>query len=652
MDVGVANSRAQSDEQIDFARDRKQMVEEQLRARGITDERLLDAFGRVPREEFVAPNQRHVAYVDSPLPIAAGQTISKPYIVARMIDSLHLQGGERALDVGAGSGYTTALLSQLVNAVYGVELLAELVAPARDRLARLGYGNITLSEADGSLGWPEEAPFDVILVSAAGPAVPAALRDQLAPGGRLVMPVGEGGGISRLLHLQRRPDGGFDEQWLDLVAFVPLVGAQGWPADSRPAPTPAMPSPPDPPILPPTRSQRMPWLGALLVVALLAALLSSGITYLLTRPASAPVSAIQPLASPTLAASAPTVPLPTTSLPGASLSVADGAPIVAAVAHASPAVVTIISNAVPGNNPLLQPQTGIGSGIVYDANGWILTNGHVVSGAQSLTVELTDGRSFDAKVYGIDTLTDLAIVKIDAQNLPTVTIGNSDSLLPGQTAIAIGSPLGAFTDSVTVGVISALGRTVPIADDNGGQEVLYHLIQTDAAINPGNSGGPLLDSAGEVIGIDTAAASSAQGIGFAIPINWARPLLAQALAGKPLSRPWMGISFVPLDAATAHNLNLAVGAGALIGTPADSTAPAIWPNSPAAGAGLKAGDIIVSVNGQAIDQAHPLDALLLNDQVGDQLTLDILRNGQHQQVELTLAQRPDSLGPDASPSAS
>ena len=223
-----------------------------------------------------------------------------------------------------------------------------------------------------------------------------------------------------------------------------------------------------------------------------------------------------------------------------------GGSLVDVVKAVSPAVVTITAEGVTATDPTTG-QTGqgtaMGSGVIFDANGLILTNHHVVEGNPSkLTVTLKDGRTFDASIYGIDTLTDLAIVKVDQTGLPTAPIGDSSSIQVGQQAIAIGSPLGQFSDSVTSGIISALGRSI---DVEGGH--LDNLIQTDTAINPGNSGGPLLDASGNVVGINTAVAGNSQGIGFAIPINIARPLLAQASAGQALSRPWLGVRFETID---------------------------------------------------------------------------------------------------------
>ena len=184
----------------------------------------------------------------------------------------------------------------------------------------------------------------------------------------------------------------------------------------------------------------------------------------------------------------------------------------------SPSVVTITTVGAGRGT------SGVGSGVIVDARGWILTNNHVVADSNSMTVTLADGRTFDGTVAATDATHDLAIVKVDATGLPTATLGDSTTLQVGQLVVAIGSPLGTYTGSVTSGIVSALGRSITIE-----RESLTDLIQTDAAINPGNSGGPLLDASGKVIGIDTAEAGSAQGIGFAIPIETAKALIAQAV---------------------------------------------------------------------------------------------------------------------------
>jgi S1-C subfamily serine protease len=305
----------------------------------------------------------------------------------------------------------------------------------------------------------------------------------------------------------------------------------------------------------------------------------------------------------------------------------------------SPAVVTITTT-VQTNDPLAIPDTGVGSGVIYDAAGWIITNHHVVDSAKQVQVVLPDGRKFTGNVYGIDTLTDLAIVKIDATGLPAALIGDSSQIKPGQLAVAIGSPLGTFTNSVTSGVISALGRDVPVTDPETGQErVLHNLIQTDAAINPGNSGGPLVDDGGTVVGINTAVAGGAQGIGFAIPVNIAKPIMAQALAGQQLERPWMGVFYVPVNRSVADEDKLPIDYGAYISAPTSGDI-AIVPDSPAAKAGLQVGDIITDIDGRRIDGTSTLDDILSQYKPGDTVTLTVLRSGQTVQVPLTLGVRP------------
>jgi S1-C subfamily serine protease len=232
-------------------------------------------------------------------------------------------------------------------------------------------------------------------------------------------------------------------------------------------------------------------------------------------------------ATPSPAASATSAPVVASSL--APVSGVD--PVVAVAAKVRSAVVTISSTT--GNQIGLfgVPTGGIGSGFIIDSNGLILTNAHVVEGATSLTVTLEDGRELDAQVVASDTNRDLAVVNVAATGLPTVEIGSSADLQVGQLVVAIGSPLGAFTDSVTSGILSATGRTITVVDAVSRQrKTIDHLLQTDAAINEGNSGGPLLDASGRVIGINTAEAASANGIGFAIPIDEAAAIIASVSA--------------------------------------------------------------------------------------------------------------------------
>jgi protein-L-isoaspartate(D-aspartate) O-methyltransferase len=207
---------------------RTQMIEQQLQDRGIREPRILHAFMEVPREVFVDKRQQAFAYRDTPLPIADGQTISQPYIVALTAQALHLEGWERVLEVGTGSGYAAAILSHLARRVFTVERHALLAELAKTRLAALSLDNVRVACADGTLGWPEHSPFDAIAVAASAPSVPPSLRSQLKVGGRLVIPVGAPG-QENLLRVTRHSETNFDEEVLCPVSFVPLIGKQGWP---------------------------------------------------------------------------------------------------------------------------------------------------------------------------------------------------------------------------------------------------------------------------------------------------------------------------------------------------------------------------------------------------------------------------------------
>ena len=211
----------------DFAAARNEMVARQIRARGILSPRVLDAMTSVARHEFVPAEARASAYFDEPLPIGGGQTISQPFMVAAMTDALLLSGTERVLEIGGGSGYQAAVLSLLAQDVVVVELQPELARAARERLARLGYANVRVAEGDGSLGWLDGAPYDAIIVSAAAPAIPPPLIEQLAEGGRVVIPVG-GSDQQDLLRIVKR-SGQLERKSLCACRFVPLLGQYGWP---------------------------------------------------------------------------------------------------------------------------------------------------------------------------------------------------------------------------------------------------------------------------------------------------------------------------------------------------------------------------------------------------------------------------------------
>jgi len=212
----------------DFAVSRRQMVDRQIAARGVRSPRVLDAMRKVPREMFLPRDVREFAYEDAPLPIAAGQTISQPYIVAFMTEGLALDGGEKVLEIGTGSGYAAAVLAEVAGEVYTVERVEELAMQARSVLAKLHYDNVTVIHADGTLGLPEEAPFDAIVVTAGGPRVPETLKSQLKVGGRLVIPVGADKRFQELVRVTRLSEDEYRTEDLADVRFVPLLGKEGW----------------------------------------------------------------------------------------------------------------------------------------------------------------------------------------------------------------------------------------------------------------------------------------------------------------------------------------------------------------------------------------------------------------------------------------
>ena len=431
------------------------------------------------------------------------------------------------------------------------------------------------------------------------------------------------------------------ERWFEQT--VPPTAA----TDPRPTPvTPFVPAPaawaaPMVPVtsVPVRRDSRWSGPAAMLGAALLAAVLASGGTYL-ALDASGALDRGTPAAS-----GSPGGPTGTATSLQQRTSVTESSAIIDAAAKTGPAVVRITAT---GTSVDLSggsiPSTGVGSGVIYDAAGWILTNKHVVTGSggqlvSTLKVELKDGRLFDGTVYGVDTLTDLAIVRIQASGLPTAPVGTSANLKVGQLAIAIGSPLGTFSNSVTSGIVSATGRSIRVENER-----LNNLIQTDAAINPGNSGGPLLDAGGNVIGINTAIASNSNGIGFAIPIDIARPIMQQALAGQQLSRPYLGVRYVAIDPLVQAERSLPVDKGAYVGgNTATGNQGAVVAGGPAAAAGIREGDIIVIIGGRDIDREHPLDLVLSGFSPGQTVPVKLLRDGKELTVSLTLGTRPAGL---------
>jgi len=272
--------------------------------------------------------------------------------------------------------------------------------------------------------------------------------------------------------------------------------------------------------------------------------------------------------------------------------------------------------------PQERVEKGEGSGFIINSNGQILTNAHVVDGADTVNVTLKDGRSFAGKVMGTDPVTDVAVVKIEANNLPTVALGNSDQLKPGEWAIAIGNPLG-LDNTVTTGIISATGRS---SRDVGVPDKRVQFIQTDAAINPGNSGGPLLNASGQVIGMNTAILRGAQGLGFAIPINTAERIANQLVAKGKVEHPFLGIQMVTLTPELKQNINSNPNAGLSVDEDQGVLIAKVMPNSPAAKAGLRAGDVIQKINGQPVKDAEGVQKSVESTQVGSNLQLELRRN--------------------------
>ncbi|WP_338430261.1 HhoA/HhoB/HtrA family serine endopeptidase [Synechococcus elongatus] len=321
--------------------------------------------------------------------------------------------------------------------------------------------------------------------------------------------------------------------------------------------------------------------------------------------------------------------------------------IVAAVEREGAAVVRInasrrVGNADPFGGLFGGPpandrvERGSGSGFIFDSNGLLMTNAHVVEGADRVQVRLKDGRTYEGKVLGADSVTDVAVVKIDAKDLPTVRLGNSDQLRPGEWAIAIGNPLG-LDSTVTVGIISATGRS---SSEVGIPDKRVGFIQTDAAINPGNSGGPLLNAAGEVIGINTAIRADGQGIGFAVPINTARRIADQIIQTGKASHPLLGVQMLPLTPEIAQENNRNPNARIKLPEIEGALIVQVLPNSPAAAAGIRRGDVITTADGQSIRSASDLQAAVEKKKVGDRLSLDLLRQQQKRQVTVQLAEIP------------
>jgi serine protease Do len=316
----------------------------------------------------------------------------------------------------------------------------------------------------------------------------------------------------------------------------------------------------------------------------------------------------------------------------AQVSEARNTPIVRAAQAIGPAVVGITNKGMVrdffSNRQVLVEQ-GTGSGVIFDAQGYIATNYHVVENAQEISVSLSDGRTFDGKVIGVDPATDLAVVKVEAQDLPVATLGDSDSLMVGEPAIAIGNPLGLeFKGSVTAGVISALNRSLDIGERR------FKLIQTDAAINPGNSGGALVNADGVVVGINSAkiALSGVEGIGFAIPINSARPILQSLIDKGRVVRAYLGVGALDPASAAKYGYELKLDKGVYVAKSSTS--------GPAYKAGIREGDVILKVAGAETNSVAELRVVLDSQQVGSKVDVVIKRNNDTKTIGVLLEEMP------------
>ncbi|MEI6478214.1 MAG: trypsin-like peptidase domain-containing protein [bacterium] len=328
------------------------------------------------------------------------------------------------------------------------------------------------------------------------------------------------------------------------------------------------------------------------------------------------------------------------------INVVESSAVIDASKKVSPAVVSITTSQEVSNflGQVSTQQVAGGTGFIITSDGLIVTNKHVITGASSYKVVTSDGRIFDATIQATDPGDDLAILKITAKDLPVVDLGDSDTLQVGQSVIAVGNALGEYSNSVTLGVVSAKGRNISASSEGGGstQESLTGLIQTDAAINPGNSGGPLVNLAGQVVGINTAIASTTGGsigVGFAIPIDSVKTAINSVLKTGQIIRPYLGVRYQAVTNALQQLYSLPVNYGAYV-TSGDAGGAAVVSGSPADKAGIKANDIILEVNGDRVDQNNSLSGLLGKHQPGDQVTLHVQRGKSTLDIKVTLDKMP------------
>ena len=317
--------------------------------------------------------------------------------------------------------------------------------------------------------------------------------------------------------------------------------------------------------------------------------------------------------------------------PSSPPSDARNTPVVQAAKKVGPAIVGITNKAVGRDwfNRQVEVDKGTGSGVIFKSDGYIVTNNHVVDGAKELTVALADGRTLKAELVGTDPYTDLAVIKVDATDLPTAEFGDSDDIMVGEPAIAIGNPMGLeFQGSVTAGVISALNRTLNIGENR------VKLLQTDAAINPGNSGGALVNADGKVIGINSAklAAAGIEGMGFAIPINTVKPIVDELISKGHVTYPYLGIGVLDKQTAAQAGYQLNIDAGVIVmqvenGGPADE-------------AGIAPRDVILKIDGKETNTVADLRSIVSEHSIGDSVTATVQRGNQTFETNIVLAEMP------------
>jgi S1-C subfamily serine protease len=341
-------------------------------------------------------------------------------------------------------------------------------------------------------------------------------------------------------------------------------------------------------------------------------------------PAPQPQALTAPSNPPTVSAPPVTIPAPA---PQAGLT-AEESVVINVVKHVRPSVVNIDTEAQVQTMFGVFPQQGAGSGVIVRPDGYVLTNNHVVQGAQTIKVTMLSGKVLTGKVVGTDPIADLAVIKVSSPDpLPAAQLGSSGNLQVGQLAIAIGNPFG-LGSTVTTGVISALNRNIQLPN-----LIVENLIQTSALINPGNSGGALVDSAGQVVGINTAIIPNAQGIGFAIPSDLARSEMRQLIEQGRIIRPWVGIVYGgDVDAQVAQAYNLGTQHGVLVRS--------VEPGSPASKVGIASGDIVTAVGGESVDTWSDFVRAVINKKIGDTVTLTIVHGQSARKVPVVLAERP------------